>query len=131
VDLQQELQLTFLFITHNLAVVKHISSNICVMYLGCVVEFSKSEDLFINPLHPYTKALLSAIPTISIHTPNNRILLQGEVTSPIEPPDSCRFAPRCQYAEEVCFLKHPVLEEVEANHFVACHMVRKINQLSS
>lgn len=128
-DLQDDLSLTYVFITHDLSVVKHISDDICVMYLGCVVESCSTKDLFNTPLHPYTQALLSAIPTISINKSQNRILLKGELTSPINPPDACRFAQRCIYAKDICFNRTPKLEEVFKGHFVACHFVNTINDL--
>ena len=118
-DLQEEYGLTFMFITHNLSVVRHISDDICVMYMGNLVEKSPSKELFIKPVHPYTKALLSAIPTIDIHKPMNRIVLKGEVTSPVEPAPGCRFAPRCEYACDRC--RQPQeLRELEPGHFVSC-----------
>ena len=126
-DLQDEYKLTFLFITHDLSVVRHISDNICVMYLGQVVETSPAKELFRTPLHPYTKALLSAIPSIDIHNRPKRILLQGEVTSPINPKPGCRFASRCQYACEKC-LEPQRLEEILPNHHVACCRARELAQ---
>lgn len=128
-DLQDELNLTYIFVTHDLSVVKHISDSILVMYLGVVVENTGSRELFAHQLHPYTKALLSAIPRAKIGGRPNRILLKGELSSPIEPPKACRFAPRCPYAAEVCRCKEPELEEVLPGHFVACHLVREINNL--
>lgn len=126
-DLQDEYKLTFLFITHDLSVVRHISDNICVMYLGQLVETSPAKELFRTPLHPYTKALLSAIPSIDIHNRPKRILLQGEVTSPINPKPGCRFASRCQYACEKC-LEPQRLEEILPNHHVACCRARELAQ---
>ena len=126
-DLQSEKEFTYIFITHNLAVVKHISNNIMVMYLGVTVEKCSSETLFANPLHPYTKALLAAIPEPSIHKTRARKLLKGEITSPIEPKPGCRFAARCDYAQEKCFNVNPVCEQILSEHFVACHYVREIN----
>ncbi len=128
-DLQDEMNLTYIFVTHDLSVVKHISDDIMVMYLGVVVEKSSAKELFSRQLHPYTKALLSAIPRAKIGERKNRILLKGELTSPIEPPKACRFAPRCPYAKEKCFSQEPVLEEILPEHFVCCHYVREINQL--
>jgi peptide/nickel transport system ATP-binding protein len=128
IDLQKEYGLTFMFVTHDLSVVRHISHNICVMYLGQLVETSPSKELFTDPLHPYTKALLSAIPSIDIHHPMQRIMLKGEITSPINPKPGCRFAARCGYACEKCH--QPVeLEEVRPNHFVACCRARELNNL--
>ncbi len=128
-DLQAQLDLTYIFITHDLSVVKHISNNIMVMYLGVVVERTSSQGLFAAPLHPYTKALLSAIPHSDIDVPRERILLRGEISSPIEPPPGCRFAKRCNYATEKCFTEDPVLEEIYPGHEVACHNVKEINAI--
>ncbi|MHC1759172.1 MAG: ABC transporter ATP-binding protein [Negativicutes bacterium] len=128
-DLQAERNLTYIFITHDLSVVKHISDEIMVMYLGVMVEKTNAKTLFQGQYHPYTKALLSAIPRPKLHTPKNRVLLKGELTSPIEPPPMCRFAPRCNYAQEKCHLSQPCLIEVKPGHFVACHYVKEINQL--
>lgn len=128
-DLQEERGLTYIFITHNLSVVKHISDDICVMYLGKLVEKCSSRELFQNNLHPYTKALLSAIPRPKIGGTPDRIILKGELTSPIEPKAGCRFAPRCLYAKPECFQTTPELEEVRKDHFVACHLVKEVNGL--
>ncbi|MBS7527655.1 ATP-binding cassette domain-containing protein [Fusibacter paucivorans] len=128
-DIQAEKGLTYIFITHNLSVVKHISNDILVMYLGKMMEKSEAEDLFNNTLHPYSKALLSAIPDPSIDNRRKRILLKGELTSPINPKPGCRFAVRCPYAKQQCFEVEPELEEVLPKHFVACHLTREINQL--
>lgn len=121
-DLQDLKGLTYIFITHDLSVVKHISDNICVMYLGTMVEKSPSDLLFERPLHPYTQALLSAIPIARINAKRNRILLKGEIASPISPAPGCRFAPRCIHSMPECFIKQPELKEVETNHFVACYL---------
>ena len=122
-DLQDEYKLTYLFITHNLSVVKQISSDIMVMYLGKCVERATSDELFANPRHPYTKALLSAIPVPDISMRNKEIhLIQGEVTSPINPKPGCRFAARCPMARPECSQESPPLREVSPNHFVACHL---------
>lgn len=126
-DLQREKKLTYMFITHDLSVVRHISDNICVMYLGRVVELSKSKELFKKTLHPYSKALLSSIPVPRVENRPVRILLSGEITSPIDPEPSCRFAPRCAFATEKCFKQEPSLEDVGGGHMVACHRVREIN----
>lgn len=125
-DLQEKRGLTYLFVTHNLSVVRHISDNICVMYLGQVVELCPTEELFSRPLHPYTKALLSAIPSVDIHNPNNPEILEGELTSPIDPKPGCRFAARCKYATEEC-LKPQVQEEILPGHMVRCCRIREIN----
>lgn len=128
-DLQKELDLTYMFITHDLSVVKHISDDILVMYLGQLVEKAESKALFKDPLHPYTKALLSAIPVPSLRNKSEKILLKGELASPINPQPGCRFAPRCIYARENCHNENPVIEEIMPNHFVSCHYVREINDL--
>lgn len=125
-DLQEEFGLTYMFVTHDLSVVKHISKNISVMYLGQLVETSPSKDLFVEQLHPYTKALLSAIPSTDVHHPMQRIMLKGELTSAINPKPGCRFAPRCPYATEAC-LQPQKLEEVRPGHFVSCCRVNEIN----
>ncbi len=118
-DLQEQMGMAYMFVTHDLSVVQHISNNILVMYLGQAVEKAPTEELFRHQLHPYTKALLSAIPSVDIHHPTQRIRLQGEITSPINPKPGCRFAARCPYATEAC--QQPQhLEEVAPNHFVAC-----------
>ena len=119
-NLQKEMGLTYIFITHDLSVVNYFSDDIAVMYLGRVVEKAPAERLFQNPIHPYTKALLSAIPVPDIHHKKQRIILKGEITSPINLPDECRFASRCVYAKETCRARDPELFEVEPNHFVAC-----------
>lgn len=119
-DLQKELNLTYMFITHDLSVVHHISDDIMVMYLGQVIEKAPAEVLFANPVHPYTQALLSAIPVPSLHNRKERILMKGELTSPIDPKPECRFCSRCPYAEEMCHAENPALKEIEAGHFVAC-----------
>ena len=121
-DLQEQRGLTYIFITHDLSVVKHISDNICVMYLGMLVEKTSSEQLFARQLHPYTQALLSAIPVAKTGVNRERILLKGEITSPIDPEPGCRFAPRCPRARPECFRVQPELKEVEPNHLVACHL---------
>ncbi len=118
-DLQQEMGLTYMFVTHNLSVVRHISNDIAVMYLGQLVEKCETKELFDRPLHPYTQALLSAIPSPNIHDTTQRVALKGELTSPINPKPGCRFESRCLYACEQC--RQPqALREVSPNHFVAC-----------
>lgn len=127
-DLQKSENLTYMFITHDMSVVRHISDDICVMYLGQLVEMSPSKELFDLQLHPYTKALLSAIPSTDIDNQPTRIQLTGELTSPINPKPGCRFAARCPYACEQC--KQPqVLEELIPNHFVSCCRARELNGL--
>ena len=120
-DLQEELGLTYMFITHDLSVVNCFSDEIIVMYLGQVVEHASAEDLFEHPMHPYTKALLSAIPIPSLKGKKDRILLKGEITSPIDPKPGCRFALRCEYAQEKCFQEDPAFTEYTDSHFCACH----------
>lgn len=127
-DLQDEMNLTYIFITHDLSVVKYISHHILVMYLGQVVEKCKADELFRERLHPYTKALLSAVPVPDIHVKKQRILLHGELTSPIDPKPGCRFAARCPYAKEICMQQQPEFREVRKEHFVACHFVDEINE---
>lgn len=121
-DLQDQMGLTYIFITHDLSVVHHLADEIAVMYLGRIVEKAPTDELFQNPLHPYTKALLSAIPVPDLHYKTDRILLRGEVTSPIDPPDCCRFCKRCYEPLEKCVASsEPVIIELPNRHFVACH----------
>ena len=122
-QLQKKLGLTYVFISHDLAVVNHISDEIMVMYLGQTVEKAPTQELFANPQHPYTKALLSAIPIPRVGANKERILLRGEVSSPIDPADECRFAKRCTYACEKCSQGCPPLREISPGHFVACHLI--------
>ena len=121
-ELQENMGLTYIFITHDLSVVNYFSDDILVMYLGKMMEKAPSEKLFDNPLHPYTKALLSAIPIPSIHNRPERIILPGEITSPIDPPEGCRFAQRCAYCTDKCLRETPPYVEAEPDHFVACHL---------
>ena len=123
-EIQEDLGLTYMFITHDLSVINHFADDIGVMYLGRMIEKAPTETLFENPMHPYTNALLSAIPVPSIHNRKERILLKGEVGSPVNPKPMCRFATRCPYATEQCFQEEPELIEVEKDHFVACHMCK-------
>ncbi len=123
-NLQDKLGLTYLFITHDLSVVNHFSDEIAVMYLGKIVEKAPSEDLFDGPIHPYTKALLSAIPRPTLKKTHEKIILKGEITSPINPELNCRFSNRCPYAEKICFEVEPPLEEVKPGHFSACHIFK-------
>ena len=118
--LQNEFNLTYLFIAHNLAVVEHISDRVAVMYLGKIVELASREELFRKPLHPYTQALISAIPIPNPHIKRKRIILAGDVPSPRNPPAGCRFHPRCPYAMDICAKKEPVFEEKKKGHWVAC-----------
>lgn len=128
-DIQKEYGLTYIFITHDLSVVNHFSDDIAVMYLGRLIEKAPAEVLFAEPLHPYTQALLSAIPVPRLHDRGERILIKGEITSPINPKPVCRFANRCPYCTEQCTTQEPPLIEVSPQHFVACHRVHKIKDL--
>ena len=125
-DLQKEYGLTYIFITHDLSVVRHISNDIGVMYLGQMVEKTNARELFRNQLHPYTKALLSAIPVPDIHNKSKRVILRGEISTPIDPADECRFSVRCNYACEQCRKGQPPLTEAEPNHFVACKLWQEL-----
>lgn len=122
-QLQQQYGLTYLFISHDLAVVRHISDRIIVMYLGTIVEIADKHSLFNNPQHPYTKALLSAIPTISAGTKKERIELKGDLPSPLNPPTGCRFHTRCPYAIEKCATQQPSFQSISKDHKVACHII--------
>ena len=122
-DLQAEFGLTYLFIAHNLSVVEHISDRVAVMYLGKMVELAARDEFFINPLHPYTKALMSAIPIPDPTIKRERIILQGDVPSPLNPPKGCRFHPRCPIAVDQCKVEEPVFREAQPEHWVACWKV--------
>lgn len=124
-DLQEERGLTYMFITHDMSVVKHISDDIAVMYLGQLIEKCPANEIFKNTIHPYSQALLSAIPIPNVHIKKERMILKGELTSPIDPKPCCRFAARCPYATEECLGKEPELREIRPNHFVACHYAEK------
>ena len=124
-DLQQQYDLTYLFISHDLGVVHYITDRVMVMYLGKVVELSNTAELFDTPYHPYTKALLSAIPSLDPDEKKERIILQGDVPSPIDPPTGCRFHTRCPIAVERCKLEEPLLRELSPAHHVACHLAEK------
>jgi oligopeptide/dipeptide ABC transporter ATP-binding protein len=121
-DLQRDLKLSYLFISHNLAVVEHISHRIAVMYLGRLVEYTDKTTLFTRPLHPYTEALLAAVPVPDPAIKRTKLVVQGDVPSPLKPPPGCRFHTRCPYAEARCKVDVPALREVEPGHYVACHL---------
>jgi oligopeptide transport system ATP-binding protein len=123
ISLQEAFRLTYLFISHDLRVVRHISNRVAVMYLGKIVELAENEELYKNPLHPYTKVLLSAVPLPDPKTKKRRIILSGDVPSPIDPPFGCRFNPRCPIAIERCKNEEPPLRDVGGGHMVACHLV--------
>ncbi|MBE5911129.1 ABC transporter ATP-binding protein [Pseudobutyrivibrio sp.] len=120
-DLQEERGLTYMFITHDMSVVKHISDDIVVMYLGQMIEKCPADEIFKHTIHPYSQALLSAIPIPDVHAKHERMVLKGELTSPIDPKPCCRFAARCPYATEKCYAEEPKLREMKPNHVVACH----------
>lgn len=128
-ELQEQMGLTYLFIAHDLSIVKHISDRIGVMYLGNLVELADSNEITFHSLHPYTKSLISAIPIADPHTARERkrIVLEGDVPSPLNPPSGCRFRTRCPYATERCSAERPEFKEVESGHFVACHNLDKVN----
>lgn len=125
--LQKDMNLTYMFIAHDLSMIKHISDRIAVMYLGTIVELTNSNELYSNPIHPYTKALLSAIPIPDpkVEKSRSRILLEGDVPSPINPAPGCKFRKRCKYAMDVCEIKVPELKEVSVSHYVACHLTSR------
>lgn len=126
-DLQEQRGLTYLFIAHDLSMVKHISDRVGVMYLGSLVEVASSKELYKNPVHPYTQALLSSIPIPDpdIAEASRRIVLEGDVPSPVNPPSGCKFRTRCKYASERCKEEDPVLRDIGGEHFVACHLLDK------
>jgi len=126
--IQRDIGITYIFITHDLSVVNHFSDDIMVMYLGRMIEKASAEDLFANPSHPYTKALMSAVPLPRIRNRPERILLRGEISSPINPAPICRFVNRCNHAKSICSEKEPQLVEVRPGHFVACHMCSDVTK---
>ncbi len=126
-DLQDELKLSYLFVAHDLSVVKHISDRVAVMYVGKIVEVATTEALFHHPRHPYTEALLSAVPKPDPRLRSQRIILEGDVADPAHPPSGCYFHPRCQYAVDKCRMEMPHLEEIEPHHYVRCHRSQELN----
>lgn len=122
-DLQEEFGLTYLFIAHDLSVVEHISDRIGVMYLGKIVELTDKDSLYDDPLHPYTQALLSAVPVPNPRLKRERIILKGDIPSPANPPSGCTFHTRCPIAQDICKQEIPEMKEAKPNHFVSCHLV--------
>ena len=129
-ELQQELGLTYVFISHDLSVVKHISDEVGVMYLGSMVEYGTKERIFENTLHPYTKALFSAVPVPNPHVKMNRVILKGDIPSPVNPPKGCKFHTRCDHCMEICKHVPPTYREVEDGHFCACHLYASEEELA-
>ena len=125
VQLQRRFDLTYIFISHDLSVVRHISDRVAVMYVGRIVELASRSSLYSHPYHPYTEALMSAVPLANPLSKKERILLEGDVPSPINPPSGCTFHPRCKYRQDICTQTLPVLEEIEEGHWAACYFPRK------
>jgi oligopeptide/dipeptide ABC transporter ATP-binding protein len=126
-ELQQEFNLTYLFISHALSVVEYVADRVAVMYVGKLVELAETEELYNNPLHPYTEALLSAVPKPDPRQKSQRIVLEGDIPDPLNPPQGCYFHPRCRYAKERCAAETPELREVKEGHQVACHFAEELN----
>jgi len=126
-DLQKDFGLTYLFIAHDLSVVEHISNRVAVMYLGVIVELASAEKLYDNPLHPYTEALLSAVPRTDPDHVSQRIVLEGDVPSPANPPAGCKFHPRCRYMQDICRAEAPEWRELSEDHWVACHRAEELS----
>lgn len=127
IELQQKLALTYLFVAHDLSVVKHISDRVAVMYVGQIVELTTTEKLFAAPKHPYTEALMSAVPKPDPRLRSSRIVLSGDVADPANPPAGCYFHPRCSYATDICRQQTPTLTEIEPGHYVSCHRARELS----
>ena len=125
-DLQKDFNLSYIFVAHDLSVVQHISDRVAVMYVGKIAEMASAEEIYSHPLHPYTEALLSAVPKPDPLYKSDRIVMQGEIADPSNPPSGCYFHPRCRYAEEVCKLKTPEFRELRPDHFVACHRAEEL-----
>ncbi len=130
IDLRERLGLTYIFISHDLSVVKHISDDVGVMYLGNIVEYGTKSDIFNNTLHPYTKALFSAVPVPNVHVKMNRIMLKGDIPSPVNPPSGCKFHTRCEHCMDICSRVAPEYKEVESGHFCACHLYNDADDTS-
>jgi peptide/nickel transport system ATP-binding protein len=126
-DLREQFQLSYLFIAHDLSVVKHISTRVAVMYVGKIAEMAETKELFANPLHPYTEALLSAVPKPDPRSKRQRIVLEGDVADPANPPSGCYFHPRCKYAVDRCRMETPLLREASPGHFVSCHRAEELS----
>ena len=125
-DLQEQFQLTYLFIAHNMSVIRWMCHHVAVMYVGKLVEMAETEELFAQPRHPYTEALLSAIPKPDPRVKRERIVLEGDVPSPANPPEGCYFHPRCRYAKAICAQEEPALREITPEHFVSCHFAEEL-----
>jgi peptide/nickel transport system ATP-binding protein len=126
-DLQQQLGLTYLFVAHDLSVVAHISDRVAVMYVGKIVETASTYELYTSPLHPYTEALMAAIPQPNPELEKKHIVLEGDVANPANPPSGCYFHPRCQYAQEICENEEPALEEIQPDHYARCHFAGELS----
>jgi len=125
-DLQEQFDLTYLFVAHDLSVIEYISDRVAVMYVGKLVESAETDELYMNPQHPYTEALMSAVPKPDPRARSKRIVLSGEVADPANPPPGCYFHPRCRYARDICRVEEPQLKETSAEHFVSCHLVEEL-----
>ena len=126
-DLQDEFGLTYLFIAHDVSVIKHISDRVAVMYLGQIVELASVEKLFVTPMHPYTEALMSSVPVANPNFESERIILEGNVPSPVDPPSGCYFHPRCPYAESICSEEEPEFRDLGNDHYAHCHFSEELD----